>query len=82
MKRELANFVQSVAHAFPLVLFLDDLHWPISPTTDLLSFLAGKFDVVRVLIVVTYRPSYVAGEASIRADQAGLQARGVCRNCC
>ena len=41
----------------PLVIFFDDLHWADVSTVDLISFLAGKFDAMRVLIVTTYRPS-------------------------
>ena len=80
MKRELANFLQAVAHPRPLVLFFDDLHWADVSTIDVLSFLASKFDVMGVLIIVTYRPSDMLLAkhpfAQIRPD---LQARGVCR---
>jgi len=80
MKRELANFLQAVAEAQPLVIFFDDLHWADVSTIDLLSFLAGRFDAMRVLIVVTYRPSDLLlvkhPFLQIRPD---LQARGVCR---
>ncbi len=80
MKRELANFLQSVAHPRPLVLFFDDLHWADVSTIDLLSFLAGKFDVMRVLIVVTYRPSdMLLAKHPFAQLKPDLQARGVCR---
>ena len=80
MKRELANFLQSVAHQRPLVLFFDDLHWADVSTIDLLSFLAGKFDVMRVLIVVTYRPSdMLLAKHPFLQIKPDLQARGVCR---
>ena len=80
MKRELANFLQSVAHPLPLVLFFDDLHWADVSTIDLLSFLAGKFDVMRVLIVVTYRPSdMLLAKHPFAQIKPDLQARGVCR---
>jgi len=80
MKRELANFLQSVAQPRPLVLFFDDLHWADVSTIDLLSFLAGKFDVMRVLIVVTYRPSeMLLAKHPFLQIKADLQARRVCR---
>jgi serine/threonine protein kinase len=80
MKRELANFLQSVAHQRPLVLFFDDLHWADVSTIDVLSFLAGKFDVMRVLIVVTYRPSdMLLAKHPFVQIKPDLQARGVCR---
>jgi serine/threonine protein kinase/tetratricopeptide (TPR) repeat protein len=80
MKRELGSFLQEVARFGPLVLFFDDLHWADVSTIDLLSFLAGRFDALRVLIVVTYRPSDLLLQKNpfmkIKPD---LQARGVCR---
>ena len=80
MKRELANFLQAVARARPLVLFFDDLHWADVSTIDLLSFLAGKFDALNVLIVVTYRPSdMLLAKHPFLQIKPDLQARGVCR---
>jgi tetratricopeptide (TPR) repeat protein len=80
MKRELANFLQAVAQAQPLVIFFDDLHWADVSTIDLLSFLAGKFDAMRVLIVVTYRPSdMLLAKHPFLQIKPDLQARSVCR---
>jgi serine/threonine protein kinase/predicted ATPase len=80
MKRELGTFLQEVARLGPLVLFFDDLHWADLSTIDLLSFLAGRFDALNVLIVVSYRPSDLLLQKHpflrIRPD---LQARGLCR---
>jgi predicted ATPase/tRNA A-37 threonylcarbamoyl transferase component Bud32 len=80
MKRELANFLHAVAQSQPLVLFFDDLHWADVSTIDLLSFLAGKFDALRVLIVTTYRPSdLLLSEHPFLRIKSDLQARGACR---
>ncbi len=80
MKRELANFLQAVAQPRPLVLFFDDLHWADVSTIDLLSFLAGKFDALKALIVVTYRPSdMLLSKHPFLQIRPDLQARGVCR---
>ncbi|MEK7831349.1 MAG: protein kinase, partial [Acidobacteriota bacterium] len=80
MKRELANFLQAVAQTQPLVIFFDDLHWADVSTIDLLSFLAGKFDALNVLIVVTYRPSdMLLAKHPFLQIKPDLQARGVCR---
>jgi serine/threonine protein kinase len=80
MKRELGSFLQEVGRQAPLVLFFDDLHWADVSTIDMLSFLAGRFDALNVLIVVTYRPSDLLLQKhaflQIRPD---LQARGLCR---
>ena len=46
----------------------------------MLSFLAGKFDALNVLIVVTYRPSdMLLAKHPFLQIKPDLQARGVCR---
>ncbi len=80
MKRELSSFLTAVAESQPLVMFFDDLHWADVSTIDLLSFLAGKFDTLRVLIVVTYRPSdMLLAKHPFLQIKPDLQARGYCR---
>ena len=80
MKRELSAFLQQVSRLRPLVIFLDDLHWADVSTIDLLSFLAGKFDQMSVLIVVTYRPSdMLLVKHPFLQIKPDLQARGLCR---
>jgi serine/threonine protein kinase/tetratricopeptide (TPR) repeat protein len=80
MKRELANFLQAVAERRPLVLFFDDLHWADVSTIDLLSFLSGKFEALKVLIVVTYRPSdMLLAKHPFLQIKPDLQSRGLCR---
>jgi predicted ATPase len=60
MKRELAAYFQDISQVRPLVLVLEDVHWADASTVDVLNYLAGRFDAIRVLIVVTYRPSDMA----------------------
>ena len=80
MKRELAAFLRTIAHIQPLVIFFDDLHWADISTIDLLSFLAGKFDELNVLIVATYRPSdLLLAKHPFLQIKPDLQARGLCR---
>ena len=80
MKRELAAFLQAMAQHRPVVIFFDDLHWADVSTVDLLSFLAGKFDALKLLILVTYRPSdMLLGKHPFLQIKPDLQARGVCR---
>ena len=57
MKREFGALLQEVSRLRPLILFIDDLHWADVSTIDILAYLAGRFETMRVLIVVTYRPS-------------------------
>ncbi len=63
----------------PLILFFDDLHWADVSTIDALSFIAGKFDALNTLIVVTYRPSdMLLVKHPFLQIKPDLQARGVC----
>ena len=57
MKRELGALLLEVSRLRPLVLFLDDLHWADVSTIDMLNYLAGRFDQMRLLILATYRPA-------------------------
>jgi len=80
MKRELASLLQAAAESRPLVLFFDDLHWADVSTVDLLNFLGGKLDSLKVLIVTTYRPSdMLLNKHPFLRVKPDLQARGLCR---
>ncbi len=80
MKRELVGFLAEISRPQPLVLYLDDLHWADVSTVDLLAFLAARFDGVRVLLIVTYRPSdMMLAKHPFLQIKPDLQTRGVCR---
>jgi serine/threonine protein kinase/tetratricopeptide (TPR) repeat protein len=80
MKREFSNFLQEVSRIRPCVLFLDDVHWADVSTIDLLAYLMSKFEAMRLLIVVTYRPSELSlAKHPFLAVKLDLQARSVCR---
>jgi tetratricopeptide (TPR) repeat protein len=80
MKRELANFLHAVVQSQPLVMFFDDLQWADVSTIDVLTFLAGRFDAMRVLIVAAYRSSdMILGKHPFLQIKPDLQARGLCR---
>src|SRR4030095_2800201 len=80
MKRELGAFLQQVSRQHPVVLFFDDLHWADVSTIDVLSFLAGKFDTLDMLILVSYRPSdLLLTKHPFLQIKPDLQARGLCR---
>ncbi len=80
MKREMAALLEEASRLHPVVLFLDDLHWADGSTVDLLGYLSDRLSSMRMLIVVTFRPSELAQTRhpflSLKLD---LQARGVCR---
>jgi len=60
MKRELAALFEDLSRTRPLVVFLDDLHWADVSTIDILNYLARRFADLRVMVLVTYRPSEMA----------------------
>ncbi len=79
MKRELGAFFQEITRACPLVLFFDDLHWADVSTIDLMAYLATRFAALRLLLVVTYRPSdMLLAQHPFLHLKPDLQARGVC----
>jgi adenylate cyclase len=79
MKRELATFFQEVSRIRPLVLFVEDVHWADLSTTDTVNYLADRFDQLRVLIVVTYRPSdMIAAKHHFLQVQRTLAGRHLC----
>ena len=80
MKREMGALLQDISRAAPLVIFLDDLHWADVSTIDLLNYLAGRFEGMRVLILGTYRRSEVTTtEHPLLQMKATLEGRGLFR---
>jgi predicted ATPase len=78
-KRELGMFLQEVTRLRPLVLFLDDVHWADPSSVDLLAYLGGKCPALRMLLVLTYRPSDLQlNRHPFGPVQRELQGRGVC----
>ena len=49
------NFISRAAHAQPLLLILEDLHWADDSTMLLLQHIAPRLQEIPVLIVGTYR---------------------------
>jgi tetratricopeptide (TPR) repeat protein len=80
LKRELAAFLQEVARREPLVVFLDDLHWADASTVDALAYVGGKCREMRLLLIVSYRPSdLLLGKHPFLHVKLELQGRGACR---
>jgi tetratricopeptide (TPR) repeat protein len=80
LKRELSAFLQEVTRLRPLVLFVDDLHWADVSTVDLTAYLASRFDSIRLLMVVAYRPSELRlARHPFLELLPDLQARRVCQ---
>jgi DNA-binding winged helix-turn-helix (wHTH) protein/tetratricopeptide (TPR) repeat protein len=55
MQRELATFIEEVSRIRPFVLILDDLHWGDASTIEFIEYLSTKLDVLRTLLLITYR---------------------------
>jgi predicted ATPase len=80
LKRELLALVEEVARLRPLVLFLDDVHWADASTVDLLAYLGGRCAGLRLLLVLTYRPTeMLLGQHPFVSTRLELQRHGVCR---
>ena len=78
MKREFAALGQELSRIEPLVIFIDDLHWADVSTIDILNYLAGRFADMRVLALVSYRPSDMAlARHPFLAIRGDLQSHGL-----
>ena len=62
MRRELVAFLEHLAQARPVVLFLDDLHWADASTCDLLTYLGARIQGTRVLVLAAYRPAAISAK--------------------
>jgi DNA-binding winged helix-turn-helix (wHTH) protein/tetratricopeptide (TPR) repeat protein len=56
--RELAQALEVVAARAPLVLWWEDLHWSDHSSLEALSFLAGRRDSARILVIASFRPGF------------------------
>jgi predicted ATPase len=56
MLREMAEAMEAVAAQQPLILWLEDLQWSDFATLDLLTYLARRSGLARLLAIGTYRP--------------------------
>lgn len=79
MLREFGTFIQQASRLATVVLFIDDVHWADLSTVDLLAHVGRQCHDLRVLTVVTYRPTeMLLGPHPFRGVQLELQGRGVC----
>ena len=79
LKRELSAFLREMSDVRPLILFIDDLHWADASTVDLLAYLGGKCAGMRMLIMLTYRPTdLLLSKHPWGPVKLDLQARGNC----
>ena len=79
MKRELFAFLRELSRSTTVVFFFDDIHWADISTVDLLSYLGTRGDDLRLLTIVTYRPSeLLLSEHPFIGVKQELQGRGIC----
>jgi predicted Ser/Thr protein kinase len=80
VKRELAAFLQEISRLGPVVLLFEDLHWADVSSIDMLSYLATKFDTLRLLVIATYRPAdLMLAKHPFLQIKPDLLSRGRCR---
>jgi predicted ATPase len=80
-KREFATLLTEMSRRRPIVLALDDVHWADASTVDLLSYLATRFDSIRIVTVATYRPAdLLLARHPFAALRLELEGRGLCRD--
>ena len=57
MLRELAQALEALSAARPVVLWLEDLHWSDLSTLDAIAFLARRSEPARLMVIGSYRPA-------------------------
>lgn len=79
MLREIAEALEAMTMAKPVVLFLEDLHWSDYSTLDLVSYLARRKQNARLLLIGTYRPvDVIVSEHPLRGVKQELQLHKLC----
>ena len=79
MLRELAELLEVLTAARPLLLVLEDLQWVDPATVDLLAALARRRAPAQLLVVGTYRPVDLAmGQHPLRALTQELRVHQLC----
>ena len=77
--RELRALLEEVSRLRPVILFFDDVHWSDVSTVDLIAHLGRHFPTLRVLVIVSYRPTeLLLGQHPFHGVKLELQTRGVC----
>ena len=79
MLRELAEALEALTAAHLLVLVLEDLHWSDPSTVEVLTLLARRREMARLVVLGTYRPAELILRAHpLKQAKAELQLHGHC----
>ena len=79
MLREMAEALEALTAAVPVVLVLEDLHWSDYSTLDLIASLASRQEPARLLLLGTFRPvDVIVRGHPLRAVKQELAAHGQC----
>src|SRR5262245_31849451 len=80
MLREMSEGLEAFTEQAPFILVLEDLHWSDVSTLDLLSSLARRTELARLLIIGTYRLEEGLAEGRpLRAITQEIQGHGQCQ---
>jgi class 3 adenylate cyclase/tRNA A-37 threonylcarbamoyl transferase component Bud32/tetratricopeptide (TPR) repeat protein len=80
LKREFVQLLIEASLLRPFILFIDDVHWADLSTVDLIAHLVRRIVSLRVLVIVTFRPTdlILANHPFLNIEME-LQTRGLCR---
>jgi DNA-binding winged helix-turn-helix (wHTH) protein/tetratricopeptide (TPR) repeat protein len=80
MLRELARTLEVLTAEYPLIVWLEDLHWSDYSTLDLVSTLARRREAARLLVIGTYRPvNVLLSDHPLHVVKQELQLHGYCQ---
>ena len=80
MVREICETLEVITAQTPLVVILEDLHWVDPSTLDLISALARRRELSKLLLLGTYRPvDVVLTQSPLKALKQDLLVRRLCR---
>src|SRR5262249_3852495 len=80
LKRGMLTLLDELSRLRPVVLFLDDVHWADASTVDLIAYLGARCAGLRMLVLLTYRPTeLLLGPHPFVPAQLELQRHGACR---
>ena len=79
MVREICEALELLTAADPLALILEDLHWADPSTLDLISALARRRGICKLLLLGTYRPvDVILLQSSLKALRQDLVVHKLC----